>query len=132
MEVSTVQAVKAGRRAARALMTDSCTIRQPSTQVLNGTTGDYAVTPGTVVYDGPCRVKPYTRPPKQVEAGERPVLEDLWIVSVPLSAVGVKPWMPMSITASGDTALVGLALTIRETKGGTTVTARRLVCEEQS
>jgi Family of unknown function (DUF6093) len=113
-------------------MVDACTIRHPSTQELNGTTGDYAVTPGAVVYDGPCRVKPYTRPPKQVEAGERPVLEDLWIVSVPLSAVGVKPWMPMSITASGDIALVGLALTVRETKGGATVTARRLVCEEQS
>jgi hypothetical protein len=132
VEVSTTQAVAAGRRSARALMMDACTIRHPGTQVLNGTTGDYVVTPGDVVYDGPCRVKPYTRPPKQVEAGEQPVLEDLWIVSVPLSAVGVKPWMPMSITASGDTALVGLALTVRETKGGTTVTARRLVCEEQT
>jgi hypothetical protein len=132
VEVSTTQAVAAGRRSARALMVDTCTIRHPSTQVLNGTTGDYVVTPGAAVYNGPCRVKVETRPPKQVEAGEQPVLVGRWIVSVPLSVVGVETWMPVSITASGDPDLVGLALTVRDVSGGTTITARRIVCEVQS
>lgn len=53
---------------AESLMVDSCTIRLPSTRgPFNESTGQYAVTPGAVVYQGKC---------KRVAAGTMPVISE--------------------------------------------------------
>jgi hypothetical protein len=115
------------------MMTDTCRIVQSgSAPIFNPTTGDYTPSDGTTVYDGPCRVKRETTPERQVEAGDAPVLLRRYVVSVPLSVVGVKHGMPVAITASGDPDLVNVALVVRDVGRGTTVTARRLICQEQT
>jgi hypothetical protein len=124
----------AGRRAAAALMVDACTISRPDAEgALNETTGQRTPSAGAQVYAGSCRVKVQATADRVVEAAERPVSLRTYDVSVPITVTDVHVDDVLRITASVlDQALVGLRLRVVDVAKGTHLTARRLVCEEQS
>jgi hypothetical protein len=142
--MSASTAIRRGRRAAEALMVDSCTItRGGGGQVFDPATGQYVTTPGETLYSGPCRVKPQNTADRVVESGGQAV--SLWpfVVSVPMAlepyedefgdaykTVAFQVDDLVTVTASQlDTAMVGLVLRVRQVALGSHLTARRLGCE---
>jgi len=126
-----ISATLAGRRAAEALMVDTCTItRGTSSQTFDPATGTYATTPGVSVYTGPCRVKPAGTSDRVVEAGGQAVSLFPFVVSVPISAVQFAVDDRVTVTVSTlDPALVGTVLRVVQVAAGSHLTARRLGCE---
>jgi hypothetical protein len=129
--MSATTAIRRGRRAAEALMVDTCTItRGTGEQVFDPATGQYVTTAGELLYTGPCRVKPQNNADRVVEAGGQAV--SLWpfVVSVPVSEVSFEVDDLVTVTASVlDPALVGKVLRVRQVALGSHLTARRLGCE---
>jgi hypothetical protein len=121
-------ALLGGRALAEARMTDECTIASQTAQPFNATTGDYPA-PTTSSITTACYVRRETPTERQVEAGDRAVALRRYIVSVPVSVVGVLPLDVVTITASGDPDLLDAVLVVRDVAQGTHVTARRLGCE---
>lgn len=138
MTMRTTTAV--GRRAARAYMVDRCTVTRPSTAdpTLNETTGQLTYASGTEVYAGPCRIRLAPQPEQEETAQERVVTVRRWLVSIPVMAsytvatdVEVDDVVTVT-TCVGDPSMVGRTLAIRAVDRGTTATAHRLSCEEQT
>jgi hypothetical protein len=129
--VSALGAVRAGRRAAEALMADTCTIsRGGGSTVFDPDTGEYVTTVGEAIYTGACRVKPRDNADQVVEAGGTNVSLFPYVVSVPVGAVAYEVDDLVTVTAGAlDPALVGLVLRVRQISVGTHLTARRLGCE---
>lgn len=127
-------AVLAGRRAAAALMVDACTINAPDVPgALNETTGQYTPVAGAEKYTGQCRVKPNATQDHEANAGERIILQRTFIVSVPMTVSTVWPNDVVRVTACTlDPALVGARLRVVDVAKGSYLTARRLVCEEET
>lgn len=115
-----------------ARMTSTCTITRPGPPVTDRDTGE-VTSPGDTVYVGKCRIRmaqPWGR--QAVIAGET-VTPDTFQLSVPLSVVGVKRGDLVHIDTGPDPDAVGRTWYVRFTPDlGDSVTARRLLCEEQS
>lgn len=115
-------------------MTDTCTITAASgPQVYQPATDSYVTPPGVLRYSGKCRVKPRDNADREVEAGG--ATASLWpyVVSVPMSAVGIEDDDVVTITASAlDPELIDAKLRVRQVAQGTFLTARRLGCEVQT
>lgn len=121
----------AGRLAHQQLMNDACTISRPGATILNRTTS--VLTPGaaTTLYSGACRVKPQ-RVPRNEEAGERLAVVARYEVALPFSAVATDDLQvgdTVTITASGDTRLVGQHFAVMAVDFGSHSTAWRLTVE---
>lgn len=119
-------------------MTDSCTIREPSTVAYNPGTRLNDETPGQVVYAGKCRTKAGSTGDRESDAGEAQVSTWDVVVSIPFAATHegqparVAPGYLVTIDAvgdGGDATLVGQRVTVRQVPQGTHLTARRLGCE---
>lgn len=122
----------AGRLAHQQLMNDACTITRPGTPTLNRTTS--VLTPGaaTTLYSGPCRVKPQ-RVPRNEQAAERLTVVARYEVALPFDAVAtaeLRVGDMVTITASGDTRLVGQAFPVMAVDFGSHSTAWRLTAED--
>ncbi|KIZ16836.1 DUF6093 family protein [Streptomyces natalensis] len=121
----------AGRIAHQQLMVDACTISRPGTPTLNRSTS--VLTPGTptVLYSGPCRLKPQ-RVPRNEEAGERLTVVARYELALPfasLAADDLHVGDTVTITASGDTRLVGQPFSVMAVDFGSTATAWRISVE---
>jgi hypothetical protein len=121
-------AIVCGRALAEARMTDECTISSSTPQPFNDTTGDYPA-PVTSSTTTACYVRRDTAAERQVEAGDRAVALRRYVVSVPVSVLGVLPGDALTVTVSGDPDLLDARLVVRDVAQGTHVTARRLGCE---
>lgn len=130
----TQAAIAAGRQAAQARMTDTCTISGPDQDgALNESTGRYDPAPGSELYAGPCRIRPTPDQDRVVEAGERPVSLRTYLVSVPIGDHGFDVDNVVRVTTCPlDPALVGVRLRVVDVPKGSHLTARRLLCEEAS
>lgn len=121
----------AGRLAHQQLMVDSCTISRAGAPTLNRSTS--VLTPGTptVLYSGPCRLKPQ-RVPRNEQAGERLTVVARYEVALPFASLATDDLHvgdKVTITASGDTRLVGQVFQVMAVDFGSTATAWRITVE---
>lgn len=124
-------AVRAGRRAAEALMVDACTIEHRTTaSALDETTGRVTRS-ATTVYTGPCRVQSAQAQPREVEVAGRTSTTQTLTVSIPVAAAGVRVNAVVTVTASLlDPSLVGRRFRVAGLLHKTHATAQRLQVEE--
>jgi hypothetical protein len=91
------------------------------------------VTPAqTVIYTGPGRVKPQKRitgGAGGTDVGELKSSESVFVVSVPHTAVGIRPGDIVKVTASKDPELLLDTFRVGIIEDSEQTTARRLVCE---
>lgn len=122
-----------GRRAAEALMADTCVItRAGEGPVFDPSTGTYTDAAGGPVYDGPCRVQVTdSLNARTPEAGGDLVTVQQLVLQVPVAATGVKVGdVATLITAKHDPDLINRKYRVVATHAKTHATARRLQCEE--
>jgi hypothetical protein len=119
-----------GRRAAEALMTDTCTIiRLAQRGTLDPNTGQM-IHPETLIYQGKCRVKAEAGTSVgDVGVGETAVARVTPIVSVPLTVTAVRAGDRIRVQVSADDHLDERLMMVRAVQSGTHITARRLICE---
>lgn len=120
----------AGRAAANALMTDTCTVTRISTATTNATTG--AVTAASaVVYTGRCRVQSYQPFEETPEVGERTATVQRYGAHFPMGAFVPTVGDVVTITASTHTpAMVTKKYRIVAPFTKTHATAQRCYVEE--
>ncbi|MFJ8474203.1 DUF6093 family protein [Kitasatospora sp. NPDC094011] len=126
------QVLGAGRAAHQQLMLDTCTITRPGAPVLDRTNSLLTPGPATTLYSGACRVKTQ-RLPRDRRAGERLAVTARYEVALPFAATtGARLQIgdTLTITASGDTRLVGRAMAVMAVDFGSTATAWRLTVED--
>lgn len=121
----------AGRLAHEDLMVDSCTITRAGAPALNRATS--ILTPGTptTLYQGKCLVKPQ-RVPRNQQAGERLTVIARYEVALPfssLSADDLNVGDLVTVTASGDSRLVGKVFAVMAVDFGSHSTAWRITVE---
>ena len=121
----------AGRAAHNQLLVDTCTITRAGMPTLNRTTS--VLTPGapTVLYSGPCRLKPQ-RVPRNEEAGERLTVVARYELALPFASLATDSLQvgdTVTITASGDTRLVDEPFAVRAVDVSSTATAWRISVE---
>lgn len=128
--MTATSAVLQGRAAAESLMVDTCTIRRGVVRTFDQATSSYVATGGTVVYTGPCRVRPRDNADRVIDAPGEQVTLVPFVVSVPVTDVGFEVDDEVTITASQlDPALSGAVMRVRQPVVGSQLTARRLGCE---
>lgn len=121
------------RAEAEALMTATCTIRAWDGEwTTDPDTGEATRALGTVAYSGNCRVRPATLQAQSREMGGAETFVSDLMVSVPVSATGVRKGQLVTIDSSPDPALVGLTAEIQDVARGDNLTARRMWCLEVS
>lgn len=124
--------IAAGRLAHQQLMVDACTITRPGTPTLNRATSQLSPGPATLLYSGPCRVKPQ-RVPHNERAGERLEVVARYELALPFSALPASALQvgdTVTITASGDPRLVGQVMAVMAIDFGSTATAWRITIED--
>lgn len=119
-----------GRRAAEALMVDSCVITRKTGQTLNQSTGAYTDTTDTI-YSGKCQVVKPDGAAVDVNAGERDVAVSSTKVKLPITATGIQSGDKVTLTATFDADMTGRVVYVHEVQTRTFGTSRRLACEEQ-
>lgn len=119
-------------------MTDECRISRPGTGPgsVDDDTGVFTPDGAPVLYAGICRVKPLTGQRAgntAAQAEDRMVAITGMFVSIPISAVHLLVDDRVLITASAlDPGLVGRTMRVTDVIAGSQITARRLLCEEQT
>ncbi len=129
MSVSSARMARLRKRIKRTLP-DDCTIRVPDVTVFAD--GAYTTTPGAVVYEGKCRVEPQGRSDAVVQAGEGPVTQRTYDVTLPSTASGIEVDHVLIVSQSADPDLVGRPLRVRDAKVASVHVQRRLVVEDTS
>jgi hypothetical protein len=119
----------AGRRAAEARMTETCSITKPGTgePVRNDTSGKLTEPDPVEVYADKCRVRMIALADRQtlVAQGHLFSTDDL-ILSVPMKVTGIKVGMTVTMTASSmDPDLVDQIYNVQAVLRGSQSTARR-------
>lgn len=124
---------QAGRAFAEALMTSTCTLRQPDGEwVTDPATGEASQTAGATVYSGKCRVRPAGRESQPTDAGGAEVFTFDYVVSIPFAVAGAREGQIVTVDSSPDAALVGTVVQVQKVDRGDHITARRLSCNEVS
>lgn len=113
-------------------MTSTCTITRPGPPTTDPNTGE--VTPsGTPVYSGKCRIRPAQTWGRTAYLAGEQIQPGTFQVSVPWSVTGARHGDLVHVDSCPDPDVVGRTWYVRFTPDmGDTVTARRLMCEEQS
>jgi hypothetical protein len=84
----------------------------------------------TTIYDGPGRVKPLKRiTAGGTDVGSVKASESVFIISLPHSAVGIKPGHIAHVTSSSDPDLLIDTFRVVIVEDSEQTTARRLTCE---
>lgn len=121
------------RTTAESLMSSACTIRgEAGESATDPETGEVTPVLGSVVYSGPCRVRPAGTVQDSDEAGGAELFSFDYLVSVPFFVTAVIEGHRLTVDASPDPALVGRVLEIQQVARGEHITARRLSCREVS
>ena len=129
--MSAQTAIVRGRRAAEALMVDTCTIRRP-TGTGSDDDGNVVVT-YQPVYTGKCRVQQPNAQAAQQDVGEDYQLLLRLEVHLPMSVVGVETGDEVQVTASQlDPDLPGRVFLVRDLAHKSHATARRVGVTERS
>lgn len=117
-----------GQVLAESLMTDLVTITRDGPLATNPTTGEVSLTQSTL-YSGKAQIRPETTSEADRQAaGEAVDLLDQYLVKVPVAFTAARVDDTVTVTASADPAMVGVAMRVIGVVRGTAVTARRLRC----
>jgi hypothetical protein len=124
----------AGRAAHEQLLVDTCTISRPGASTLDRSTS--VLTPGapTVLYSGPCRLKPQ-RVPRDEDAGERLTVVARYELALPFGSLATDDLQvgdTVTITASGDTRLTGRPFAVMAVDFSSTATAWRMTVQDDT
>lgn len=106
--------------------TDTVVIKGVSGQTLNTTTGVYATTYSTT-YEGGALVRPARG--LAVQSGQQQTEVRMYEVYVPYTTTSLLPDLLVDVT-SDDAYLNGRQLVVRNVRGDTYTTVRRLDCED--
>ncbi len=122
----------AGRRAAEALMQDTCVIRPIVGEATDPTTGVVTPVYGAPVYEGKCKLQqPKGGYPSNPDAGEHQWTLVPLFLHLPVDGSGsVEVDHHVEMTGSFDPRNVGRVLRIRSSDRKTFATATRFVVEE--
>lgn len=116
-----------GRARAESLMDSTIQFFTPGAPVTDPNTGE--VTEGqTVVWSGPCRVRPAAYVAREVEIGGGEAFTYDYLISIPWAVTQVLEHHRGTVTFSPDLALAGLTVEVQKVARGSTITARRLAC----
>jgi hypothetical protein len=121
----------AAREAYEQLMVDACTITRPGQAVLDRATSRLTPAAATPLYSGACRVKAQ-RIPRNAEAAERLTVVARYEVALPFRSLATDTLQvgdTVTVTASGDSRLVGQAFAVMAVDFGSHSTAWRLTVE---
>lgn len=122
-----------GRAFLEGEMTSTCTVREKPTQTTDPSTGKVTNTPGATVYSGKCRIRPAQTWGRVAVLAGAQITPDTFLVDVPITVTGVRRGHETTIDSCPDPDLVGRTFYVRFTPdAGDGVSARRLLCEEQS
>lgn len=121
--------VATGRRLALDLMTDQCEVTRTTGTVVGA---DAVATPAvSPVYAGMCRLRPSGAQDRMVDTAGVDVGVATFVLSLPITVVGVEPGDDVVITASDlDPGSVGRRLVVLGAVHASQLTARRLFCQE--
>lgn len=127
-----VEAVRAGRIAAEALMVDACTIRAPATfGAMDPDTGLRVETAGAVRYSGRCKVQTYEPHEETPQSGQHLYTVQRYAIHIPAEAAAVQVNDEVTITAAVlDSALVGRRYRVAGLLHKSMATAQRLLVDE--
>ena len=118
------------RAEAESRMSSTCTIGDVGEPVTDPETGEVTFPVLNAAYEGMCRVRPATLQAQSRQmGGDETFVSDL-MVSVPLSATGIRKGMTVLIESSPDPDLVGVRAEIQDLGRGDSLTARRMWCLE--
>ncbi len=118
------------RSTAASFLPDIGTISLTGERTFNPVTGTYSVQPGAQVYSGPVRVRAQGNAEVVVNAGEEPVTQATYDVTLPWDAIGIEVDHVLILSMSSDPDLIGRPLRIRDVRVGSFNTGRRLVAED--
>ena len=124
-----------GRAAHEELMLDTVRLLLPGQPAYDPATGQTGHPPGTVLYDGPARVKPSIAVSEDAQVGQRLVVQRRFEVALPWSAAAaarVVPGVQVVVDASPDPRLVGRTLRVTSVAESATATAWRIAAEDRS
>jgi len=124
-----------GQRVALRLMTDRCVVYRLDYDHPTPGTGGRDGYGRTDLYTGRCRIRPVSESRvsgKPAEAGGSVLAIEQYLVSVPLSVTGVEAHDLLQVTVSADPRLVGRVLKVGGLVAGSQVSARRMICEDNS
>ena len=113
-------------------MSSACTIHTRATgePTTDPTTGAVTAAVGTVLYSGPCRVRPTGTQARVTEGGAAELSTFDYLISVPFAEADVAEGHRVTITATPDASLVGVEVEVQKVDRGEHITARRLLCNE--
>lgn len=130
--MTAVSTIRAGRRAAEALMLDSCIVRRPGTTTTDPDTGE-PTTPMTEVYSGKAKVQTYEAQESNPEAGGAVLTFQRYQVHVPVGSFEPAVGDVVEITAAVlDAHLVGNEFRVAALLHKSMATAYRLGVERRS
>lgn len=116
-------------------MVDTCTIRRQTGTTVDQNTGAETPTWGTI-YTGPCKVRigggNVGGSGSGHDIGQQLVVTTTFVLSVPVTAMGIEERDVATIDSSLDADLTGRTLQIQAPFGQTYSTARRFACEEST
>jgi hypothetical protein len=124
----------AGRAAHNQLLVDTCTISRPGEPTLDPDTSVLTPGPSTVLYSGPCRLKPQ-RVPRNEEAGERLTVVARYELALPFASLATDDLQvgdAVVITSSGDSRLVDQPFAVMAVDFSSTATAWRMTVQSDT
>ena len=128
--MSAQTAIVRGRRAAEALMVDTCTIRRRTGET---TDNDGNITPTfSTVHSGRCRMQQPNAQAREQDVGEASLQMLRFELQLPMSVVGVQPDDVVEMTDSLDPDLVVRQFVVRGLSHKTHAVMRRLQVEERT
>jgi hypothetical protein len=119
--------MQSARQRAESLMDSTIQFFTAGTPVTDPNTGE-VVTPQTVVWSGPCRIRSADYVARQIEVGGAEAFTYDYLISVPWSVTQIIEHLRGTVTSSPDLALAGLTVEVQKVARGSTLSARRLAC----
>ena len=118
-------------RYARRFQQAACTITADGGDpTFDPATGTYTDPPRVTVYDGGCLVQPASGD-RVVQFEEQAVSLRTYEVHLAGAAAGVQVGQQVEVTSGRDPDLDGLELVVVDVEKSSTLTSRRLICEER-
>lgn len=120
------------REDVESVMPDECSITRPGERgAFNESTGQYAASAGSTIYEGVCRVKQMSEQDRLVIFGEREVGLVAYIATLPHDAPELQKDDLFTLSVHNDAQLLTKTLEVHSVKFGGVNAHRKVVLEEK-
>ncbi len=128
--MSVLTAVERGRRAAANLMIDVATVTRPGgAPVFDLNTGLLTPAAGTVIHEGPCRLRQPSATESDTLFGEQQVTLSRFIAVFPHDVAGIEIDDVITLTESADVDMIGVEFKVMMVPLSTFVIYKGYPCE---